>query len=70
MQRFARICTEQGITGILVGLSGNSEAMGPQPIDQVMNILQECQAVDGGQLREARDQLALEYLTRTSLING
>jgi hypothetical protein len=69
-QRFARICTEQGITGILVGLSGNSEAMGPQPIDQVMNILQECQAVDGGQLREARDQLALEYLTRTSLING
>jgi hypothetical protein len=68
--RFTRICTEQGITGILVGLSGNSEAMGPQPIDQVMNILQECQAVDGGQLREARDQLALEYLTRTSLING
>jgi hypothetical protein len=67
--RFIRVCTEQGIQPVMIGSSGDSEAMGAQPIDEVMNVLYQCAEVDGGQLTESRDQLALQYRTRTSLTN-
>lgn len=67
--RFTRISREQGIRSVLVGALGDAELMGPQPIDEVMNVLYECADVDGGFLSECRDQLALQYQTRTSLYN-
>lgn len=68
--RIIRILTEQGIGYVILGLLGNSEAMGAQPIDTVMNVLYQCQEVDGGLISEARDQLnTLEYRTRTFLNN-
>lgn len=68
--RFSRVCTEQGIGFLVLGLIGGSELMGAQPIDTVMNILYQCQEVDGGLISEARDRFnALEYRTRTFLLN-
>jgi hypothetical protein len=67
--RFIRVCTEQGVQPVMIGALGDSEAMGAQPIDEVMNVLYQCAEVDGGQLTESRDQLALQYRTRTSLTN-
>lgn len=68
--RFIRVCTDQGIGYCVLGLLGGSEAMGTQPIDTVMNVLYQCQEVDGGLITEARDRLnTLEYRTRTFLLN-
>ncbi len=68
--RFIRICNEQGIGYCILGKLGDSEFMGPQPIDTVMNVLYQCQEVDGGLITEARDRLnTLEYRTRTFLLN-
>lgn len=68
--RIIRICNDQGIGYVILGLMGGSEAMGAQPIDTMMNVLYECQEVDGGLISEARDQLnVLEYRTRTFLLN-
>jgi hypothetical protein len=67
--RFIRICLEQGIQSVIVGTATDTELMGAQPIDEVMNILYQTAEVDGGYLSEARDQLALVLRTRSSMLN-
>lgn len=68
--RITRICGVLGIGSLILGLVGGTEQMGPEPIDTGMNILYECQEVDGGLISEARDMPnTIEYRTRTFLEN-
>ncbi|MFF7365810.1 hypothetical protein [Streptomyces sp. NPDC008125] len=46
-----------------------SEAMGPQRPAELLVLLEDCEATDGGLLLERRDRLALHYRDRTSLYN-
>jgi hypothetical protein len=66
--RFIRLCGLLGVTPVIFGQLGGTEQMGAEPLDTGINILYECQAVDGGVIVEAPDQPnALEYYTRKSL---
>ncbi|MFD6531589.1 hypothetical protein [Streptomyces sp. NPDC060184] len=47
----------------------NSEAMGPQRPAELLVLLEDCAATDGGLLLERRDRLGLHYRDRTSLYN-
>jgi hypothetical protein len=67
LERFLRITAEEGLRGLAIGWPPDSELMGPQPIDTLPNILEECVELDGGFLYEARDQAALVMRTRRSL---
>jgi len=48
--RIARLCTEAGIP--VYTQAPGSAAMGPQSADNLLNLLRECEAVDGGLLYE------------------
>jgi hypothetical protein len=49
-ERIARLCSEEGIT--FTGSASTSPPMGPQGADSLLNLLQECAAVDLGLLYE------------------
>jgi hypothetical protein len=66
--RFARLCTEEGITAT-VNNAANSSAMGPQLSNSVMNLLRECEATDMGIMYELRDDFGLGYVVRRDLYN-
>lgn len=68
--RFSRLCAEEGITGTVVGTAADSEAMGPQTAMTLMDLLNQCEAADGGFLFEPRDSVTLAYRTRTSMYAG
>lgn len=65
--RFARVCGENGVTCRVTGIPGNSAAMGPQPIDTMLNILQECEDADRGMIYEPRQVAGLAYRTLGSI---
>jgi len=67
MNRFRRICTEQGIAVETIGSSATP--MGAQADDTFTNILQEIENTDGGLLYETRDQFGLGYRSMASLQN-
>lgn len=64
--RIARLCAENGVAFAGVGTQSSTE-MGPQKSGELMDLLREAEAADGGILYEARDQLAIGYRTRRSL---
>jgi hypothetical protein len=66
--RIQRLCNEEGISAHLVGTPGDTEAMGPQRPGRLLDLLRECAAVDGGQLYEPGDALAVAYRTRSALL--
>lgn len=66
-ERFLRVLAEESLVGLLVGYPTDTELMGPQPIDSLPNILEECADLDGGFIYEARDQAALVMRSRRSL---
>jgi hypothetical protein len=65
--RFVRLCTEEGITSTTVGTLSTSEPMGSQTAMTLMELLNQCEATDGGYLYEPKDSLALAYRTRNSM---
>lgn len=65
--RYLRVCREEGIEARCIGWPGDSEPMGPQPIAKLVDILDECIAVEGGMQFESKDQGALVCRTRASL---
>jgi hypothetical protein len=67
--RWTRVLADAGVYGRVIGIDMDTEQMGPQPIDTLMNILYECQDVDGGEIVELRDQLGLAYRTRVNMMN-
>ncbi len=67
-RRLARLAKEETLAIDFYGALDDTEAMGPQTTDTVLNLMQECQSVDGGLLAEARDVGAtLMYVTRRYL---
>lgn len=65
--RYLRVCQEEGIEARCIGWPDDTEPMGPQPIANLVDILDECVALDGGLQFEAKDQGALVIRTRSSL---
>jgi|SRR5215469_185880 len=67
--RFARVCSENGIAARVVGPPATTTSMGAQPVDTVLNILQECETADRGLIYEPRQVLGLAYRTLASMLN-
>ncbi len=65
--RALRVTMEEGERCYCTGDPANSATMGAQPVDTLVNILQECVEVDRGVLTEARDQLGFWFRTYVSL---
>lgn len=67
--RFTRLCTAFGLGGELVGNASDTPLMGPQPNDKLVNLLQQVEDLDRGQLFETRDQFGMGYRTRVNMQN-
>ena len=67
--RFARLCSEQGLPYRIYGYPNDSVAMGAQTTQTLLALLQECEDADRGMITEARQALALGYRTRVSMFN-
>lgn len=66
--RWLRILREEGVQGRVVGWPADSIAMGPQPIDTLTGILDDCVSTAGALQYEARDMAALVLRTQRSLL--
>jgi len=67
--RFARLAGENGWAVRIAGSPAVSAPMGPQGIDTLANLLQECETADMGQLTEPRVTAGLGYRTLASMLN-
>ncbi|MFC8832362.1 hypothetical protein ACFT8V_04070 [Streptomyces griseoincarnatus] len=67
--RLVRLGTEEGLPISIVGSAADSARMGPQRPATLMELLEDCEAADGGLLVEDRERLGLVYRTRSSLYN-
>jgi len=66
--RWLRLLREEGEQGRIIGWPQDTEVMGPQPTDTLMNILDECANTAGALHYGARDQLALVFRTQHSML--
>lgn len=67
--RFARLCTEEGVTARVRGSLTDTVLMGPQPAKDFLSLLQEVEDADRGLIFEPRQCLGLGYRTRVSMLN-
>lgn len=67
--RISRLCGENGIVFVPHGDPDLTTSMGPQRPDQLLTLIQDCVAADGGLLFEPTGVLGIGYRTRTSLYN-
>lgn len=67
--RLARLCDEAGVPLQIIGQLADTAPMGPQRVDTLLTLLEECAAADGGILGEARDEAGFLYRSRASLYN-
>lgn len=67
--RLARLCDENRVPIQIVGQLADTAPMGPQHVDTLLNLLEECGTADGGILGEARDEAGFLYRSRASLYN-
>ena len=65
--RVGRLCPENGVQARIVGYPAFSAVMGPQQIDTLANLLQECEDADRGVLYEPRQCLGIGYRTLASM---
>jgi len=65
--RFARLCGEQRVPAVLIGNAGDTPQMGPQPVAQLTDLLQDCETADLGQMFETRGAFGLTYCTRAAM---
>lgn len=68
-RRVQRLCAEEAISFHSVGDLDASASMGPQPIDTLVNVLQQCPDTDLGMIYEPVDDLGFGYRTLQSLYN-
>lgn len=68
-ERMQRLCEEEGVPLTIVGDVSDTELVGPQRPDTLLELLSQAAAVDGGIFGERRDPLGLMYRTRASLYN-
>lgn len=67
--RAQRLCGQEGVAFQWRGDLEATQALGPQPIAKLYDILATGQKVAGGILTDARDMLAVEYITQQYLGN-
>lgn len=67
--RFLRVLAEEGVAAVVVGDENDTQPMGAQPLDTLLNIVRECVRTDAGMLFEPADQVALAMRTGRSLLN-
>lgn len=67
--RISRLCSEEGVPFSYIGDLDETELMGSQLSDTLLDLLHECEAVDGGTLFESRGSLGLAYRTLASIYN-
>jgi len=69
VERMARLCSEENVALGVDGRSGwsDDQAMGQQEAATLMDLLTECEQVDGGILFEPRDAFGLAYRPRSVL---
>lgn len=67
--RMIRLSRQVNIPFELIGDEADTIPCGPQPQGTYLQIMQITADADQGILRDARDALALEYITRTNLLN-
>lgn len=67
--RFLRLCTEEGISAQLFGTAAETQAMGAQPAEILVEVLQECARTDAGMLYEPRTTLGLIMRSGRDLCN-
>lgn len=67
--RLTRLGTEEGLPIRVIGAASDTAEMGPQRPGTLLELLDECEAADGGMLVEDRERPGLVYRTRTSLYN-
>lgn len=65
--RFTRLCSEENIASRIYGPSALAVEMGAQSSDTLFNLLQECEATDGGMMYELLDTPGLGYRTSNSM---
>lgn len=65
--RYLRICTENGITRFSIGLSTDTQAMGPQRSDTLIAILKEIVDTDDCRIDDERFDIALTMRSRRSM---
>lgn len=68
-RRIERLCAEQAVPLQVRGNLDKTPPMGQQQPGKFLDLLRAAEAVDGGVLGEARDDLALSYRARTSHYN-
>lgn len=68
-ERWKRLNDEEGIACEWVGQLGDTEVVGPQPVDTLYSIHEQGAKLDGGLIFEARDSLEWVYVTGKSLGN-
>lgn len=68
--RFARLCSDAGITLSIVGDTNTGHQMGRQLPSKLLDLLEECAQVGEFILEEDRDALGLVLRTRQSIYNG
>lgn len=68
-ERFLRIGVEEDLNTIVVGDETDTQAMGAQPTDTLVNILRECVKTDDGLMYEPRDELGIVMRTGRDLLN-
>jgi hypothetical protein len=67
--RADRIAQENGVELEIYGAAGETQPMGPQPLDTPYNLIAECATVDSGMLFDVRDRFCMGMLTRVYLEN-
>lgn len=67
--RLTRVCEESGIDIEIIGDRRTTPRMGPQPDAELMDILYECEDIDGGVLYEANDKIGFVYVCRSAMLN-
>jgi hypothetical protein len=65
--RIQRLCDEEGITLVGLGDLADTEPMGPQGQEPLLELIREAAAADLGILYEPRDTFGLAYRTRVAL---
>lgn len=67
MVRMRRLAQEERLPFSVSGVLTDSPRMGPQRVDTLLGLLQECAEADGGILLERREVAGLQYLARQLL---
>lgn len=67
--RFTRLCSEQGFMGSIQGNPQDTALMGPQTNKTFIDLLQEIEDADRGQLIESTSSFGMIYRTRVSMQN-